>query len=226
LHQQQVPPAWVVGVSFALAAVLVGPRRAWRVTRHVVTVAHEGGHALVGLATGRRLAGIRLHADASGLTVTSGRSKGFGMVATLAAGYLTPSVLGVGAAWLLAGRYTNAVLVLSLLLLAATLLAIRNVFGVLSVVICAAIVFAVAQWASPTGQSVLAWTVAWVLLLGAPRVVWELHRMPRRRRSRTSDADQLAALTHVPRTLWVMAFEVASLGALAVGARWLVLTTR
>lgn len=42
----------------------------WRVTRHVVTVVHEGGHGVVALLVGRRLSGIRLHSDSSGLTVS------------------------------------------------------------------------------------------------------------------------------------------------------------
>ena len=226
LDAQPAPPPWVVAVSLAVAIVAVGPRRTWRVSRHVITAAHEGGHALMALATGRRLRGIRLHSDTSGLTVTSGRPRGLGMVATSAAGYLTPSLLGLGAAWLIADRHPGAVLLCSLLLLAGMLLWVRNAFAVLSLTVCGAIVFAVAWRASETGQSVFAWTAAWFLLLGAPRPVWELHRARRARLAPTSDADQLAALTHVPGIVWVGVFNLATLGALAMGARWLVLTVR
>ncbi len=52
----------------------------WPRTRHVVTIAHEGAHAMAALASGRRLAGIRLHSDTSGLTVSRGRTTGPGMV--------------------------------------------------------------------------------------------------------------------------------------------------
>jgi hypothetical protein len=54
-------------VLIALAAVLIGP--AWRVTRNAITIAHEGGHALIAVLTGRKLESIRLHADTSGVTV-------------------------------------------------------------------------------------------------------------------------------------------------------------
>ena len=37
-----------------------------------VTIAHEGGHAVAALLTGRRLRGIRLHSDTSGLTLSAG----------------------------------------------------------------------------------------------------------------------------------------------------------
>jgi hypothetical protein len=115
-HAQPAPASWVAATSFVIAILAIWPRRAWRATRHVVTVAHEGGHALVGLLVGRRLAGIRLHSDASGLTITSGRRDGLGIVATVAVGYPSPSLLGLGAAWLLANHYSHLVLLLSLVL--------------------------------------------------------------------------------------------------------------
>ncbi|MCU1450093.1 MAG: hypothetical protein JWP02_2263 [Acidimicrobiales bacterium] len=195
-------------------------------SRHVITVAHEGGHAVVGLMTGRRLAGVRLHSDASGLTITSGRSRGLGLVATMAAGYLTPSLLGLGAAWLLAEHYTHAVLMLSLVLLAAMGLSVRNLFGLLTVVVLGGAVFAVLRWSSPSAEGVFAWTAAWVLLLGGLRAVWELQRSRRTGRAPRTDADQLAILTHLPAALWVGLFALTSLATVAVGARWLILTTQ
>ena len=44
--------------------------------RHVVTIVHEGAHGLAAWATGRQLAGIRLHSDTSGVTVSRGRATG------------------------------------------------------------------------------------------------------------------------------------------------------
>ena len=60
-----VTAAVVVGTA-ALALVVVAVRPVWRVARHGVTIAHEGGHALVAVLVGRRLSGIRLHSDTSG----------------------------------------------------------------------------------------------------------------------------------------------------------------
>jgi hypothetical protein len=72
---QPVPPAAVIlgAAVVALLAVLI--RDAWVVARNVVTIAHEGGHALVALLVGRRLAGIRLHSDTSGVTLSRGRPR-------------------------------------------------------------------------------------------------------------------------------------------------------
>ena len=72
------PDASVVVATGALALVLVALPAAWRVTRHVVTIAHEGSHGVAALVSGRRLAGIRLHSDTSGLTLSRGRSRGPG----------------------------------------------------------------------------------------------------------------------------------------------------
>ncbi|HEX3394351.1 MAG TPA: M50 family metallopeptidase [Acidimicrobiales bacterium] len=211
-------------MTFAAAAAAVGSARAWKLSRQVITIAHEGGHAVVGLLVGRRLSGVRLHSDTSGVTVTSGRARGIGMIATVAAGYVMPSMLGLGAAWLVASGHVGALLFASLFLLAAMLAAVRNVFGVLSVASCAVVVFGAVWSGSATLQAVLAWTMTWLLLLGGPRPIWELQHIRRRHRALTSDADQLASLTHLPALLWVGVFAAVALSALAVGARWLVLT--
>ena len=94
----------------ALAAVLVLYSPLWRLTRHAVTIAHEGAHGLAALLTGRRLAGIRLHSDTSGLTVSAGRPTGAGMVLTSAAGYTGPGLFGLGAAALLGAGYAVGLL--------------------------------------------------------------------------------------------------------------------
>jgi len=226
LQRQPSPPSWVPVVAFVAAWVVVGPRRMWRFSRYLLTAAHEGGHALVGLATGRRLAGIRLHSDASGLTRTSGRAVGPGMVATCLAGYLSPSVLGLVVAWLVVDRRVVAVLLLTIVLLGGMLFAMRNAFGFLSIAVCIALVLAFASWASPTGQSLFGSATAWFLLLGALRHVWELRRARRIGGVATSDADQLGALTHVPAIVWIAIFATFAVAALVLGARWLILTAR
>jgi Peptidase M50B-like len=65
-----------------VALVVVLDVRGWQLARNAITIAHEGGHALVSVLTGRRLEGIRLHSDTSGETVSRGRGSGPGMVLT------------------------------------------------------------------------------------------------------------------------------------------------
>jgi Peptidase M50B-like len=223
---QPVPPAWVVAVTGLAALLVVLNTGSWRAAGKVITIAHEGGHALVSVLSGRRLEGIRLHADSSGVTYSRGRRHGPGLVLTAAAGYVTPSLLGAGAAALLAARHETALLWLALLLLAATFLAIRNAFGALAVLITAGGVFAVSYFASAAVQAGFACLTAWFLLLGGMRPALELtHRRRRgvqRPRSGLSDADQLARLTGVARGVWVAAFILVSTAALVLGARLLI----
>src|SRR5580698_6574780 len=168
---QPVPPAWVIAVSGVIALLIVLHARTWHLARNSITIAHEGGHALVSVLTGRRLEGIRLHSDTSGVTYSRGRRSGAGLALTSAAGYLTPSLIGAGAAWLLAAHHVTAVLWLLLALLAATFLAIRNAYGVLAVLATVGAVLAVSWFATAAIQAAFGYTAAWFLLLGAVRAV-------------------------------------------------------
>ena len=222
---QPLPPAWVVGLTGLLALGVVLDSRSWRLTGKVITIAHEGGHALASVLSGRRLDGIRLHSDSSGVTYSRGRRTGPGLVLTAAAGYVMPSLLGAGAAWLLAERHLTAMLWLGLVLLAATFLAIRNLFGALAVLVTAGGVFAVSYYAAPAVQAGFGYLAAWFLLFGGLRPVIELARGSsgqRQRWTRGSDADQLARLTGAPAGLWITLFMLVALAALVIGAVLLV----
>jgi Ca2+/Na+ antiporter len=206
----------------AVALVLVASPALWRVTRHAVTIAHEGAHGVAALVSGRRLAGIRLHSDTSGLTVSAGRPSGPGMVVTCAAGYTGPALVGLGAAALLASGHAVGLLWALLLLLALLLVQIRNWYGLWSVLVTGAVVLAATEALPPQGQAAFAAVGTWFLLLAAPRTVLELQRARRRHRAPDSDADQLARLTRLPALLWVGVFLAVDLAALALGASWLV----
>lgn len=214
---QPDPPRFLVIVTLAAALLVVVTRPGWVLARTVITIAHEGGHALVAVLAGRRLHGIRLHSDTSGLTVTKGRASGPGMVFSLLAGYLTPSLLGVVGALLLSAGRVTLMLWVTLLLLLAMLVMIRNVYGGLAVLVVGAIVFAVSWYAPSTVQSGFAYAGVWFLLLGGVRPVGELQRLRHRGHAPDSDADQLAGVTHVPALFWVGLFGLVNLAALAVG---------
>lgn len=215
--RQPVPEASFVLLTGAAALALVWLPVTWPRVRLGVTVVHEAGHAAVAVLVGRRLQGIRLHSDTSGVTLSRGRPRGPGMVVMLAAGYLAPAVVGLGAALLLADGRSLALLWLLVALLAALLLLVRNVYGVVVLVLAGAGVGAVTWWADPALQSVLAYLVAWLLLLAAPRPLLELGARGARAR-RGSDPDQLARLTRVPALVWVLVLLVANLAGLVVGA--------
>ena len=218
---QPDPPALLVLVTGVVAIAVVAARGAWRVARNLVTIAHEGGHALVAVLTGRRLTGIRLHSDTSGLTLSAGRPTGLGMALTLLAGYVTPSLLGLAGAWLLGGNRITLLLWLAVALLLAMLVMIRNAYGVLTVVLAGGAFLLVSWLTGPQVQAAFAYGVVWFLLLGGVRPVFELQAKRRRGGAPDSDVDQLSRLTHVPAALWLLLFHAVSLCSLLGGGRWL-----
>lgn len=233
---QSAPPGWVIAVSAAVGLLIVVSPRLWRLTRIAITIAHESGHAVASLLSGRRLEGIRLHADTSGETLTRGRRSGPGIVITALAGYMTPPLLGAGAAALLAAHRVTLLLSLLLVLLVGTLVMIRNWYGALAVLMTGGALFAVIWLAGPALRAAFAYAVAWFLLFGGVRPVVELSRtrtkavrLPPGRRlaggrpgAVTSDADQLAVLTGVPGAVWVALFALVATAALLLGARLIV----
>lgn len=211
----------VVVVTGVVALAVVVFRELWRPARNVITIVHEAGHALVAVLAGRRLSGIRLHSDTSGLTLTKGRPYGPGMVSTALAGYLAPSLLGLLFAGLVGAEQTAAVLVVCGVLLFGVLVMVRNVYGFFSVLLTGAVLFGVAWWTSPVVQGAFAYLITWFLLLGGVRPVGELQSKRRRGWARDSDADQLARLTGTPGLLWIGMFFLVNLGSLALAGMWL-----
>jgi hypothetical protein len=218
LGAQPDPPGLLVLVTAVIALAVVAFRPLWRIARNAITIAHEGGHALVALLTGRKLRGIRLEFDTSGLTLSAGRPTGPGMMFTLLAGYIAPSLVGLGGAWLLGGNRITLLLWVAVVLLLLMLINIRNVFGAVSVLVTGAIVFAVSWYATPQVQAAFAYVGVWFLLVGGVRPVFELQKLRSRGRMPESDADQLAGVTHVPALFWVGVFLAVDVAALVIGS--------
>jgi hypothetical protein len=200
---QPHPPQWLVFVSGGLALIVVVSAWTWPRARTVVTIVHEGGHVIVALLTGQRRIRVRLYRDTGGETLSTGTGGGIGVALTAAAGYPAPSLVGLG-------------------VLIALAIAVRNLYGMLAVIVTAGTVAAVCLYASPVVQAAFGYTMTWFLLLGGVRPVAELYRERRRHRSWRTDADQLARLTHLPGGAWVVIFGVFAVAALGLSARWLV----
>ncbi|MGW1975862.1 M50 family metallopeptidase [Streptomyces sp. NPDC001889] len=218
---QPAPEEWLVIATAVAALAVIVPGPLWRISRNAVTIAHEGGHGLIALLTGRSLQGIRLHSDTSGLTVSRGRPTGIGMVLTAAAGYPAPALLGLGGAALLGAGRITLLLWLATALLLGMLVMIRNAYGVLTVVLTGAAFLLVSWLAGADVQAAFAYTAVWFLLLGGVRPAFELQAKRRHGGAPDSDADQLSRLTHVPATLWLLLFHAVSLTSLIGGGRWL-----
>ncbi|MFD7404914.1 M50 family metallopeptidase [Streptomyces sp. NPDC059866] len=218
---QPDPDVWVVIATLVAALAVIVPHGLWRVFRNAITIAHEGGHGLVALLTGRTLTGIRLHSDTSGLTVSRGKPYGLGMILTAAAGYTAPPLLGLGGAALLATGRITLLLWLATALLVAMLVMIRNAYGALTVILTGGLFLMVSWLTGPQVQAAFAYAVVWFLLLGGVRPAFELQAKRSRGGAGDSDADQLSRLTHAPAGLWLFLFHAVSFSSLIGGGRWL-----
>jgi Peptidase M50B-like len=212
----------LVGGTAVVALAAVASPRIWPLSRTVVTIAHEGGHALMALLTGRRLNGVRVLRSTAGVTVSEGSLAGPGIVLTTAAGYTAPPLLGLGAAALLATGHLVAMLLLGLVGLIGLAFAIRNAFGLLAVAVTAAIIGLILWRGSGLGEAAFGYVMTWFLLLGGVRPVFELQTARRRSARPRTDADQLARLTGLPGWLWVGVFGIIALAALGLSTLWLV----
>ena len=209
----------LTGVIFLTVAALLYNQRVWLRLKYPVTLVHEAGHGFVAMLFGRKLHGIRLHSDTSGLTVTAGSKRGLGIVFTSLGGYPAPSMLGGALLLLVAQGYATLALWLLVLMLALVLLQIRNFFGLWSVLTSGIVVVAGAQFLAPFFQSLLATAFAALLLVGAVRAVRNLQQVRKQELAATgrcaSDADSLGERTGLPATLWVGVFYLATGGLLA-----------
>jgi Peptidase M50B-like len=221
--EQIEPQSWIVVAAGLAALVAVAIDGVWRWSRNVITIVHEGGHAVAALLTGRRLTGIRLHADTSGLTLSVGRPTGPGMVMTAAAGYVSPPLVGLVGVALLAADQVTVMLWTAAGVLAAMLVMVRNLYGALVLIVAGAAVVAISFYGSPGLQAGFGYGLTWFLLLGGVRPVVELWRQRHDPWGRASDAAQLARLTHLPVLVWTGIFGLVSLGALIAGG-YLLLT--
>jgi hypothetical protein len=212
----------VVLVVAVVGALLLLPT--WPRLRHAITIVHEAGHGAAAALTRRRLAGIRLHSDSSGLTVSVGRPRGPGMALTLLAGYPAPSVVGVLVAWAVAAGHAAVALWGALALLLLVLVQIRNWFGLWTVLVAGVLVGAVTWLADPAWQMRAALAVTALLVLGGLRAAVELPAA--RRRDGLSDADQLARITRVPVGFWLLVFVLAGLAGVAGAGALLVAPLR
>jgi hypothetical protein len=207
--------AMVTGlVAFAAVATDAG----WQFIRHGTVMAHEGAHAVFVSLLFRRFDGIDLNADATGETHRKVTGGCLGEVVLFFVGYVGPSLFGLGAARLIQLGHSTAVLWVTLTLLSVLLLGLRRNYGIITVIFTGTLVYLVARY-TPTGlQIAAAYVITWLLLLSGVRGI--LQRGPD-----SGDGANLKRLTGVPRLIWFLIWLAATLGAVAVGGKMLVMPT-
>jgi hypothetical protein len=183
----------------------------WPVTRHITVMAHEGAHATMASAVGRKVDGIKFKLNADGATNFSGSAggkSGFFVIAFV--GYLGPSAFGVGGAELIRLGYIVAVLWIGLAALIGIMLTMRGSFGILTVLVALVGVFLVAGFATVEVQVVTAYALTWFLLVSGVQII-------RKRGEKADDAGVLQGMTKIPARFWSRIWLAGSVVALIFG---------
>jgi hypothetical protein len=206
------PGASVVHIGGFIALLLVVFTGTW--AESIVTVAHEGGHVVTALLSGRNPRGFAVEENTGGGVTTFDSGWGVSLVFIFLAGYLTPPLLGLaGANFVLAGQ-SWSVLWAALILLVGAFLHARGLFTNL-IVVLAGIGIGWAAVSDDAGiQSLVAVTLVWWMLFGGVRSL-----VGQGFGTEGSDAAQLARCTWIPAVVWVALFWFVALVCLWVGGR-------
>lgn len=203
-------------LSLGAATALSIPRRSWRYFGLMATATHELGHAFAAVTSGQRLSGIRLHLDHSGTTTTYSRSRVAGVWSCFW-GYPVPAIVGAAFIWCGVTGWGAAAMAVGMVVLAASLLFLRNLAGFLITfaAIAGAAALAFLAPASVAGHAAVIFGLA--LLVAAVRDLAKLTHVHLRRRDRlgSSDAYLLYRATSIPSAVWIAIFSFL------VAASWL-----
>lgn len=211
------PAAAAVGLAaFGVVATDVG----WQVIRHGTVMAHEGAHAVADSLLGRQVDYIKLYFDSEKSGETYPKKEGGWLARIVAAfvGYIGPSSFGLGAAKLIQQGYAVDVLWVTLFLLTILLLMLRWSFGLLTITLVGGLVYIAGRYTPMSVQIVAAYAIAWLLLLSGVRGILV-------RGTGSGDGRKLSQLTLIPRLIWFLLWLASTLGAVAIGGRWLVMRT-
>ncbi len=197
----------VVAVLVAAGAAAWEPL--WRRLRIVVTLVHELGHALVGMAAGRRFTGFVVRGDASGHAVTVGPARGIGRVATTWAGYPAPALAGLASVWAGTSGYAAPLLTVVLLVLVVVATQVRSLLTAGVVAVVGAAIGALWWLRADPVQSYAAIAAGLLLLAGG----WRGWGTVARRGRTIDDPAVLADLTHIPAPVWLLTWLAVNLAS-------------
>ncbi|MBL8930651.1 MAG: M50 family metallopeptidase [Kineosporiaceae bacterium] len=207
------PDGRTVAITLAAASALVFVPGLWSLARVAVTLVHELGHALVGMAVGRRFTGFVVRNDMSGHAVTAGRPRGPGLVLTTWAGYPAPALVGAGLVWTAVRGWSAPVLTGALLIILLAVLRIRSAYTALVMAAALGGLGALWWWRADGVQQQVLIAAGLLLIVGAWRHVLAVMSAG----SGGDDPAVLARLTGVPRLVWSLSYL-----AVAAGSAWLV----
>jgi hypothetical protein len=202
--------AWTAALLSWLLAVPL-----WFVTKFVLVIAHEGGHALLTVLFFRSVRSIRFERDGGGVTDPGPLPWLFDIFVTMA-GYLGPSMFGMAGAWMLIHGHTEAVLWASLAFLGIMLFAVRGFFGWLLVPSLIVLIWMIATKADGPVQTLYTNMWVWFLLIGAvQRMI--LFVLTRNYTATGNDTAVMQRLTIIPSEIWSLLFLAGTIAALVYG---------
>jgi hypothetical protein len=211
IGETQPPLPFGTSLGIGLAALLVvNFPGTWAFIRYFTTMAHEGSHVVMRSLLGFKITGVELKLkNAAGGTGFDGKGP---HVPSLLIGYLGPSAFGLAAAKLISIGHSVAVLWLALALLVLLLANVRNVFGILAIVVAGYVIYIFARHGAVRHETMAAYGIAWLLLLSGVRVVvnhWD----------NADDAGKLKEMTQIMPVVFARIWLVGALFAVFLGAR-------
>lgn len=197
-------PTLIAISALSCALVLIPHTWKWVMT-HFVTLAHESGHAIMGILTFGRVGHIKINFDRSGETVTSRglRILPIGACLSLLSGYPFPILLG---AFMIAASQTTWHMAAFWIVAAIggmCAVFIRNFFGFFVVAIWAAF-FAHLAINNPSYAMTAFVAAAIFLIVGGLRDVFGLIRMYFRKQTGETDLGILKGHTRIPEGIWLL----------------------
>jgi hypothetical protein len=203
-------------VAAAAVGALVLLVVAGRSVGAVTVVAHESGHMVVGILTGHRIQYFEVTHGEEGGTLPEATRWGPGRILMVFAGYVTPPLLGLGAAALFDAGQILPLLWMAVVLLVLTLIKAEREWTTFLVLLLIAATGYVALYGTPVLRAGFAAGLVWLLLFGGVKDAVMAGKQE------NTDPDRLFRDTLIPRTLWKLGFIVVSVVCLWKGAQLMV----
>ena len=203
-----------LALALVIAAALSVPRQSWKYFGLLATATHEMGHAVAALLSGQRLSGIRLRLDHSGTTTTYSRSR-LASAWSCCWGYPVPASVGAAFVWCGFNGWGPAAITAGGLALAASLLFLRNLAGILITFTAIAVTLLLVLLVPEAFVGHVAVILGMALLVAAVRDLIKLAHLHLRRRERlaSSDAYLLWRATSIPSAVWIVLFAALVAGS-------------
>jgi hypothetical protein len=213
-----MPEDSVMWKAALIAWVLAVPL--WYLTKFLVVIAHEGGHALVGVALFNQIRRISFNRGGGGGTEFVSPPPWPFVVLVAVAGYAGPSLFGLLAAALLLHGEPEMVLWGSMAFLVLMLLTVRGCVGWIVIPALMVGLYQLATKAPPAMSTLGAYVWTWFLLIGAvQRMLVYLSEKTYLRDG--TDTAKLQRSTLMPSEIWSVILLLATGAALVWGGSML-----